>query len=500
MAKIIETATGAEALTFDDVLLQPGHSEVMPGQTDVRTRIAGDIELNIPILSAAMDTVTESALAIAVAQAGGIGVIHRNLSPAEQAEEVRQVKKFESGMVVNPITIGPEATLADAHALMNTHRISGIPVVENGGLGGQTTGRLVGILTNRDVRFASNPAQPVRELMTHDNLITVKEGVSQDEAKRLLHQNRIEKLLVVDGAGNCVGLITVKDIEKSQLNPNACKDAQGRLRAAAATSVGDDGFERAERLIDAGVDLLVIDTAHGHSQRVLDAVARAKTLSNAVRIVAGNVATADGTKALLDAGADAVKVGIGPGSICTTRVVAGVGVPQLTAIMAAVEAAHKAGASVIADGGIKYSGDLAKAIAAGASAAMIGSLLAGTEESPGEVYLYQGRSFKAYRGMGSVGAMARGSADRYFQAEVRDTLKLVPEGIEGQVAYKGAAAGVLHQLTGGLKAAMGYVGAANLTEFQEKATFVRISGAGLRESHPHDVTITRESPNYPGAS
>ncbi|MCT7373796.1 IMP dehydrogenase [Chelativorans salis] len=500
MAKIIETATGAEALTFDDVLLQPGHSEVMPGQTDVRTRIAGDIELNIPILSAAMDTVTESALAIAVAQAGGIGVIHRNLSPAEQAEEVRQVKKFESGMVVNPITIGPDATLADAHALMNTHRISGIPVVENGGLGGQTTGRLVGILTNRDVRFASNPTQPVRELMTYDNLVTVKEGVSQDEAKRLLHQNRIEKLLVVDDGGNCVGLITVKDIEKSQLNPHACKDAQGRLRAAAATSVGDDGFERAERLIDAGVDLLVIDTAHGHSQRVLDAVARAKTLSNAVRIIAGNVATAGGTKALLDAGADGVKVGIGPGSICTTRVVAGVGVPQLTAIMAAVEAARDAGATVIADGGIKYSGDLAKAIAAGASAAMIGSLLAGTEESPGEVYLYQGRSFKAYRGMGSVGAMARGSADRYFQAEVRDTLKLVPEGIEGQVAYKGAAAGVLHQLTGGLKAAMGYVGAANLAEFQEKATFVRISGAGLRESHPHDVTITRESPNYPGAS
>ncbi|MEC9245731.1 IMP dehydrogenase [Nitratireductor rhodophyticola] len=500
MAKIIETATGAQALTFDDVLLQPGHSEVMPGQTDVRTRIAGDIDLNIPILSAAMDTVTESRLAIAMAQAGGIGVIHRNLTPVEQAEEVRQVKKFESGMVVNPITIGPDATLAEAQALMRAHGISGIPVVENGGAGGHATGRLAGILTNRDVRFASDPAQPVRELMTHRDLVTVREGVAQDEAKRLLHQHRIEKLLVVDDAGNCVGLITVKDIEKSQLNPHASKDAQGRLRAAAATSVGDDGFERAERLIDAGVDLLVIDTAHGHSQRVLDAVARAKKLSNTVRIIAGNVATADGTKALIDAGADGVKIGIGPGSICTTRIVAGVGVPQLSAIMSAVEVADREGVSLIADGGIKFSGDLAKALAAGASAVMVGSLLAGTDESPGEVYLHQGRSFKAYRGMGSVGAMARGSADRYFQAEVRDTLKLVPEGIEGQVPYKGPAGGVLHQLTGGLKAAMGYVGAANLGEFRERATFVRISGAGLRESHAHDVTITRESPNYPGGA
>ncbi|WP_336057672.1 IMP dehydrogenase [Nitratireductor sp. CH_MIT9313-5] len=500
MARIIETATGAEALTFDDVLLQPGHSEVMPGQTDVRTRIAGDIELNIPILSAAMDTVTEARLAIAMAQAGGMGVIHRNLSPAEQAEEVRQVKKFESGMVVNPVTIGPDATLADAHALMNAHKISGIPVVENGGKGGHLTGRLIGILTNRDVRFASDPKQPVKELMTHDNLITVRDGVSQEEAKRLLHQHRIEKLLVVDDQNNCVGLITVKDIEKSQLNPNACKDAKGRLRVAAATSVGEDGFERAERLIDAGVDLLVIDTAHGHSQRVLDAVARAKKLSNSVRILAGNVATADGTKALIDAGADSVKIGIGPGSICTTRVVAGVGMPQLAAVMTAAEVAQKEGISIIADGGIKYSGDLAKALAAGAAAAMVGSLLAGTDESPGEVYLYQGRSFKAYRGMGSVGAMARGSADRYFQAEVRDTLKLVPEGIEGQVPYKGPTGNVLHQLTGGLKAAMGYVGAPTLEEFQKRATFVRISGAGLRESHPHDVTITRESPNYPGAS
>jgi IMP dehydrogenase len=500
MARIIETATGALALTFDDVLLQPGHSQVLPGDTDIRTRIAGDIELNTPILSAAMDTVTEARLAIAMAQAGGLGVIHRNLSPAEQAEQVRQVKKFESGMVVNPVTIGPDATLADARALMRAHGISGIPVVENGGMGGQRIGRLVGILTNRDVRFASDPAQKVRELMTHTNLVTVTENVDQGEAKRLLHQHRIEKLLVVDREGNCVGLITVKDIEKSQLNPNATKDAQGRLRVAAATSVGPDGLERAERLIDAGVDLLVIDTAHGHSQRVLDAVTRAKKLSNSVRVMAGNVATGEGARALIDAGADSVKVGIGPGSICTTRIVAGVGVPQLSAIISAVEVAAAANVSVIADGGIKYSGDLAKALAAGASAAMVGSLLAGTDESPGEVYLHQGRSFKAYRGMGSVGAMARGSADRYFQAEVRDTLKLVPEGIEGQVPYKGPVAGVLHQLSGGLRAAMGYVGARDLAELREKATFVRITNAGLRESHPHDVGITRESPNYPGTA
>ncbi|AYG65279.1 MULTISPECIES: IMP dehydrogenase [unclassified Rhizobium] len=492
MARIIETSTGLDALTFDDVLLQPGHSEVMPGQTNIATRIAQDIELNLPILSAAMDTVTESRLAIAMAQAGGMGVIHRNLTPVQQAEEVRQVKKFESGMVVNPVTIGPEATLAEALGLMKAHGISGIPVVEK-------SHRLVGILTNRDVRFASDPEQKIYELMTRENLVTVKDGVQQQEAKRLLHQHRIEKLLVVDGDSRLVGLITVKDIEKSQLNPNASKDAQGRLRAAAAISVGDDGYERAERLIDAGVDLLVVDTAHGHSQRVLDAVARVKKLSNSVRIMAGNVATYDGTRALIDAGADAVKVGIGPGSICTTRIVAGVGVPQLAAIMSAVQAAQDQNIPIIADGGIKFSGDLAKAIAAGASAAMIGSLLAGTDESPGEVYLYQGRSFKAYRGMGSVGAMARGSADRYFQAEVRDTLKLVPEGIEGQVPYKGPVAGVLHQLAGGLKAAMGYVGGGDLKDFQERATFVRISGAGLRESHAHDVTITRESPNYPGA-
>lgn len=498
MAKIIETSTGDLALTFDDVLLQPGHSEVMPGQTDIRTTIAKDIELNLPILSAAMDTVTESRLAIAMAQAGGMGIIHRNLSPDEQAEEVRQVKKFESGMVVNPVVIGPEATLADAKALTDAHRISGIPVVENGGTGSQKPGRLVGILTNRDVRFASDPDQKVYELMTRENLVTVRENVDQDEAKRLLHKHRIEKLLVVDGKGYCVGLITVKDMEKSQLNPNAAKDEQGRLRVGAAVSVGDDAQERAEKLTAAGVDVIVVDTAHGHSQRVLDSVGRIKKMSNSVRIIAGNVATADGTKALIDAGADCVKVGIGPGSICTTRVVAGVGVPQFSAIMAAAEEASKSGVPVIADGGIKLSGDLAKALAVGASAAMIGSLLAGTEESPGEVYLHQGRSYKAYRGMGSVGAMARGSADRYFQAEVRDALKLVPEGIEGQVPYKGPVGTVLHQLAGGLRAAMGYTGSTTLADFRERATFVRISGAGLRESHAHDVTITRESPNYPG--
>ncbi len=498
MSKNSQQTIGELALTFDDVLLQPGHSLVMPGQVDIRSKVASDIELNLPILSSAMDTVTEARLAIAMAQAGGMGVIHRNFTPAEQAEEVRQVKKFESGMVVNPLVIGPLATLADALAVMRENRISGIPVVENGGTGGHVTGKLVGILTNRDVRFASNPDQKVHELMTHDNLITVSETVSQQEAQKLLHQHRIEKLLVVDESRNCIGLITVKDIEKSQLNPNAAKDAQGRLRVAAATSVGDDGFERAERLIDAGVDMVVVDTAHGHSQRVLDAVSQIKNLSNSVRIVAGNVATRDATKALIDAGADSIKVGIGPGSICTTRVVAGVGVPQLSAIMWAVEEANNHGVPVIADGGIKFSGDLAKAIAAGASIVMVGSLLAGTEESPGEVYLHQGRSFKAYRGMGSVGAMARGSADRYFQSEVRDTLKLVPEGIEGQVPYKGAVSNVLHQLAGGLRAAMGYVGGKDIRDFQEKATFVRITNAGLRESHAHDVTITRESPNYHG--
>jgi IMP dehydrogenase len=485
-----------EALTFDDVLLKPGLSELLPSDADIRSRITREIPLNIPIIASAMDTVTEAKMAIAMAQAGGLGVLHRNLEPEEQAAQVRQVKKFEAGMVVNPVTIHPGATLADALALMQAHSISGIPVVEGGGNG--RPGKLVGILTNRDVRFATDPRQKVAELMTKERLVTVRESsVGQDEAKRLLHQHRIEKLLVVDDQYRCVGLITVKDIEKAVANPHACKDEQGRLRVAAATTVGDKGFERTERLIAAGVDLVVVDTAHGHSRAVLDAVTRIKRLSNAVQVVAGNIATAEGAKALIDAGADSIKVGIGPGSICTTRIVAGVGVPQLTAIMDAVEVARKSNTPVIADGGIKYSGDLAKALAGGADCAMVGSLLAGTDETPGEVFLYQGRSYKTYRGMGSVGAMARGSADRYFQQDIKDTLKLVPEGIEGQVAYKGAAATVLHQLTGGLRAAMGYVGARSLKELHEKAEFLRISGAGLRESHVHDVTITRESPNYP---
>ena len=500
MARIVDVITGREALTFDDVLLKPGHSEVLPGETDISTRLTRSISLNIPIISAAMDTVTEARLAIAMAQAGGIGVIHRNLEPDAQAEEVRQVKKFESGMVVNPVVIGPEATLADALALMSQYRISGIPVVDGAGKGGMVTGRLLGILTNRDVRFASDPSEQVSALMTKKNLIRVRENVSQNEAKRLLHQYRIEKLLVVDADENCIGLVTVKDIEKAQLNPFAAKDDQGRLRVAAATTVGDKGLARTERLLAAGCDVIVVDTAHGHSEMVLQAVAAVKRMSNETQVIAGNVATSEAAKALIDSGADAIKVGIGPGSICTTRIVAGVGVPQLTALMDTVAAAEQARVPVIADGGIKYSGDLAKALAAGASVAMVGGLLAGTEESPGEVYLYQGRSYKAYRGMGSVGAMARGSADRYFQAEIRDALKLVPEGVEGQVPYKGPAANVVHQLAGGLRAAMGYVGAKTLDEFRAKAEFVRISGASWRESHAHGVTITRESPNYPGGA
>ena len=486
-----------EALTFDDVLLKPGLSEVAPAETDIRTRITRGIELNIPIVASAMDTVTETRMAIAMAQAGGLGVIHRNLDPEEQAAQVRQVKKFESGMVVNPVTIHPQATLAEARALMKEQGISGIPVVERSGAAAREPGKLVGILTNRDVRFANDPRQKISELMTREDLITVREGVSQQEAKRLLHAHRIEKLLVVDEAYRCVGLITVKDMEKAVANPHACKDEQGRLRVAGATTVGDGGFERSARLIDAGADLVVVDTAHGHSRAVLEAVTRIKRQSNAVQVVAGNIATAEGAQALIDAGADAIKVGIGPGSICTTRIIAGVGVPQLTAILDAVEVAHKSGTPVIADGGIKYSGDLAKALAAGSACAMIGSLLAGTDETPGEVFLYQGRSYKTYRGMGSVAAMARGSADRYFQQDIRDTLKLVPEGVEGQVPYKGAAATVLHQLAGGLRAAMGYVGAGTLAEFHEKAEFIRVSAAGMRESHVHDITITRESPNYP---
>jgi IMP dehydrogenase len=495
-SSIIETNLG---LTFDDVLLVPASSEILPAETDVSSRVTKEISVRIPILSSAMDTVTEGRLAIAVAQAGGIGVIHRNLSPEQQADQVAQVKKFESGMVVNPVTIYPSATLADALELMAQHKISGIPVVEPA-RNGSRDGKLVGILTNRDVRFASNMRQPVSELMTKDKLITVKEGVDRDEAKRLLHQNRIEKLVVVDDDYRCIGLITVKDIEKAQKYPHACKDEQGRLRAAAATSVGQDGYERTERLIAAGCDLIVVDTAHGHSARVLEAVTRIKRLSNRVQVMAGNVATADGAKALIDAGADAVKVGIGPGSICTTRIVAGVGVPQLTAILEAVDEAQKRGIPIIADGGIKYSGDIVKALAAGADCVMVGSLLAGTDESPGETYLYQGRTYKAYRGMGSVGAMARGSADRYFQQEVKDQLKLVPEGIEGQVPYKGPVGAVLHQLVGGLRAGMGYVGAANLTDLRNRARFIRISPAAARESHTHGVAITREAPNYPSGA
>ncbi len=476
-------------LTFDDVLLRPAESNVLPSMADTSTRLTRDIALNIPILSSAMDTVTEADMAIAMAQLGGIGVLHRNLDIEAQVAAVRAVKRYESGMVVNPITIAPEATLGEAQALMQANRISGIPVVDAGGT-------LVGILTNRDVRFAENPAQPVRELMTTENLATVPLGTGQEEARRLLHARRIEKLLVVDDAYRCIGLITVKDIEKAVNYPHATKDSTGRLRVAAATTVGDAGFARTEALVDAEVDVIVIDTAHGHNIEVARAVERVKKLSNAVQVIAGNVATAEATRALVDAGADAVKVGIGPGSICTTRVVAGVGVPQLTAIMESAAEAAKSGVPVIADGGLRTSGDAAKALAAGASSVMVGSMLAGTTESPGEVFLYQGRSYKAYRGMGSVGAMARGSADRYFQQDV-SAMKLVPEGIEGQVPFKGPAADVIHQLVGGIKAAMGYTGSATITDLQARAQFVRITNAGLSESHVHDVAITREAPNYP---
>jgi IMP dehydrogenase len=478
-----------EALAFDDVLVVPAYSQVLPARTDTRTRLTRTIKLNIPLLAAAMDTVTESAMAIAMAQQGGIGVIHKNFTIAEQVAQVRSVKKFESGMVVNPVTIHPDQTLADARALMATWRISGIPVVEHGG-------RLVGILTNRDVRFATDPSIPVRELMTREQLVTVTGNPGADEARRLLHHHRIEKLLVVDEDFRCVGLVTVKDMDKAQAHPLANKDELGRLRVAAATGVGDDGHARAEALIAAGVDVIVVDTAHGHSAGVLAQVDRIKRVSNAVQVVAGNVATPEGAVALIEAGADCVKIGIGPGSICTTRVVAGVGVPQFSAVMETAAACRERDIPSIADGGIRTSGDMVKAIGAGAEAVMVGSLLAGTDEAPGEVFLYQGRSYKSYRGMGSISAMSRGSADRYFQQEITDSLKLVPEGVEGRVGYKGPMSAVVHQLVGGLRAGMGYTGSATIAELRENTRFRRITGAGLRESHVHDVAITREAPNY----
>jgi IMP dehydrogenase len=483
-----------EGLTFDDVLLEPGASEVMPTQVSTETRLTREIGLNIPLVSAAMDTVTESRLAIAMAQAGGMGILHRNLTVDEQADQVREVKRYESGMVINPLTIHPGTTLAEILEIKARRKISGFPVVE------PETGRLVGILTNRDMRFESNPKSKASSLMTATGLVTVPEGVTQAQAHALLRKHKIERLIVVDEAGRAVGLITVKDIEKAQAHPLAAKDEKGRLRVGAASTVGDAGFERSMALVEAGVDVVIIDTAHGHSAQVSEAVARLKRETNRVQIVAGNVATYEGAKALIDAGADAVKVGIGPGSICTTRIVAGVGVPQLTAIEEAVRAARDSGVPVIADGGIKSSGDLAKAIAVGASTAMMGSMFAGTDESPGEVFLYQGRSYKSYRGMGSLGAMARGSADRYFQKEVSDAQKLVPEGIEGQTPYKGPIGPVIHQMVGGLRAAMGYVGAPTIPELQARARFIRITNAGLRESHVHDVMITREAPNYQGSN
>jgi IMP dehydrogenase len=479
-----------EALAFDDVLIVPAYSQVLPGATNTRTRLTRGIWLNIPLISAAMDTVTESSMAIAMAQLGGMGVIHKNLTPEQQAANVRQVKKYESGMVVNPLTVHPDQTLGELMALKKAHNISGFPVVERG------TNRLVGVVTNRDVRFATDPAIKVYELMTRDNLVTISPDAAAEEARRLLHRHRLEKLLVVDDSYRCVGLITVKDMDKSELHPLANKDELGRLRCAAATGVGAEGIERALALIEAEVDVIVVDTAHGHSQGVLRAVEAIKKNSNAVQVIGGNVATPEGARALIGAGADAVKIGIGPGSICTTRVVAGVGVPQFTAVLETAAACREEGIPAIADGGMRTSGDIVKAIAAGADAVMVGSLLAGTDEAPGDVFLYQGRSYKSYRGMGSIGAMARGSADRYFQQDIKDQLKLVPEGVEGRVGYKGAVGNVVHQLVGGVRAGMGYTGSADIAALQSNTRFRRVTGAGLRESHVHDVSIDREAPNY----
>ena len=479
-----------EALTFDDVLLVPAASDVLPNETNVQTRLTKNIKLGLPIISAAMDTVTESSLAIAMAQEGGIGIIHRNMSIEAQASEVRRVKKYESGMIVNPVTIGPDQPLSDALKLMKDYNISGIPVVET------KNGKLVGIITNRDLRFAKETSSLVKDYMTAKNLITVKQDVAKDQAMKLLHENRIEKLLVVDDAFRCVGLITVKDIEKAQRYPHATKDDLGRLRVGAAVGTGEAAIERAKALIDAEIDVIIVDTAHGHSESVLETIRKIRKMAKKTAIIGGNIATAAAAKALIAAGVDGVKVGIGPGSICTTRIIAGVGVPQLTAVMDVAEVCNPKNIPVIADGGIRTSGDLAKAIAAGASTVMIGSLFAGTEESPGDVFLYEGRSYKSYRGMGSLGAMSKGSADRYFQGEVRDTAKFVPEGVEARVPYKGLLNATLHQLIGGLRASMGYTGSATIPLMQKNCEFVRITSSGFRESHVHDVTITKEAPNY----
>jgi len=480
-----------EGLTFDDVLLVPQASSVMPRGVDTSAQLTKKIRLNIPVISAAMDTVTESGTAIALAQEGGIGVIHKNMTPAEQAAEVRRVKRFEAGVVQEPLTVTPETTLAEMHALAAEHGFSGFPVLDN-------DGKVCGIITNRDIRFEREPNSKVKDMMTpRERLVSVEHGVDLDTCKDLFRLHRIEKLPVVDGEGRLQGMVTVRDIEKSSANPNAVRDDLGRLLAAAAIGVGDAEMQRFEALYAAGVDAIIVDTAHGHSQGVINQVREIKRMyGDKIQVIGGNIATAEAVRDLAEAGADAVKVGIGPGSICTTRIVAGVGVPQLTAVMQCAEAGKALGVPVIADGGIKFSGDFAKAMAAGASTCMFGSMFAGTEEAPGDKILYQGRTYKAYRGMGSIGAMKQGSKDRYFQGDVDEAMKLVPEGIEGRVAYKGGLTDILHQLVGGLRAAMGYTGAASIDEMHKRAKFVRITGAGLRESHVHDVTITEEAPNY----